>query len=224
MRVLGPARARHVHGRERAQSTATRWFSDPEARPPTLDARHPHHPGRRRKTAVATSAPREPPVVRPVYRVWWAWAVLGSVGVVLASITFVRLRRARRSPRPPRPGSSTVRPAERPDRRRSSPGRCVDIGVGWRFAHDPVGDYAGQANRFGVAAFGLPTGTMPSFGPDFLDKTDGWAAWRSHQRQGLESDPLPPRARGAHSARGGYVGRGPRALTTSTSRSSGRTS
>src|ERR1700722_4078905 len=26
---------------------------------------------------------------RPIYRVWWAWVLLGSVVVVLASITFV---------------------------------------------------------------------------------------------------------------------------------------
>lgn len=43
----------------------------------------------------------------------------------------------------------------------------------------PLGVYAGQANPFGVAAFGLQTGTTPSFATDYLDNGDGWASMDS---------------------------------------------
>jgi len=44
------------------------------------------------------------------------------------------------------------------------------------FARDvPLGVYAGKADPFGVATFGLQTGTYPAFGTDYLEKTDGWA-------------------------------------------------
>jgi hypothetical protein len=42
-------------------------------------------------------------------------------------------------------------------------------------AHDVrLGVYAGDAHPFGVAAFGLETGTVPTLATDYLDKTGGW--------------------------------------------------
>jgi len=43
----------------------------------------------------------------------------------------------------------------------------------------PLGVYAGEANPFGVATFGLKTGTIPSYATDYLDKSGGWAAMDS---------------------------------------------
>jgi len=39
----------------------------------------------------------------------------------------------------------------------------------------PLGVYAGEANPFGVATFGLQTGTMPTYATDYLNKSGGWA-------------------------------------------------
>ena len=123
--------------------------------------------------------PATPRVVRPLYRVWWAWVVLGSVIVLLASITFVASSESavvvppkghlvgsptkaarRRAPAPSHEESSTTWPA-------------VVAGI----AHGiPLGVYAGEANPFGVATFGLQTGTMPTYATDYLNKGGGWAA------------------------------------------------
>ncbi len=116
-------------------------------------------------------------VVRPVYRVWWAWLALGSIVVVLGSITFVRDSESAPNSRATTAGSTSGSPAA------SSPTAGVQRGVGTSIsvpdgvAHGiPLGDYAGRSNDFGVAAFGLATGTMPTYASDYLDKTDGWVA------------------------------------------------
>jgi hypothetical protein len=45
--------------------------------------------------------------------------------------------------------------------------------------HVPLGVYAGDANPFGVATFGLGTGTTPSYATDYLDNSGSWAAMDS---------------------------------------------
>ncbi|MGA2520328.1 MAG: glycosyl hydrolase [Acidimicrobiales bacterium] len=40
----------------------------------------------------------------------------------------------------------------------------------------PLGDYGGEADPAGIAAFAAATGTHPVFATDYLDKTDGWSA------------------------------------------------
>ncbi|HTZ10323.1 MAG TPA: glycosyl hydrolase, partial [Acidimicrobiales bacterium] len=42
-----------------------------------------------------------------------------------------------------------------------------------------LGDYAGESDPSGVAAFAAATGTHPVLATDYLDKTDGWAAMDS---------------------------------------------
>jgi hypothetical protein len=42
-----------------------------------------------------------------------------------------------------------------------------------------LGDYAGEANPFGVATFGLQTNTFPTYATDYLNKSAGWAAMDS---------------------------------------------
>jgi Glycosyl hydrolase family 26 len=93
--------------------------------------------------------------------------VLGSVAVVLASITFVATSESApivtaklsgsSPPTSSRPGAvATTTPVD---------GVARDI---------PLGAYAGRANAFGVAAFGLQTGTVPSYATDYLSATGGW--------------------------------------------------
>ena len=42
-----------------------------------------------------------------------------------------------------------------------------------------LGDYAGEGDPAGVAAFGAATGTHPVYATDYLDKGDGWVAMAS---------------------------------------------
>ncbi|HLM96384.1 MAG TPA: glycosyl hydrolase [Acidimicrobiales bacterium] len=123
-----------------------------------------------------------PPVPRPIYRIWWAWGVLGSVVVLLASITFVarsesapvpaQVTRTGTLTHPGAPGDGTSPGA--------SPGSSGAAGSGVGSARDvPLGVYAGEGNLFGVAGFGLQTGTLPSFATDYLDKSGGWAVWEA---------------------------------------------
>ncbi|HEY5024526.1 MAG TPA: glycosyl hydrolase [Acidimicrobiales bacterium] len=120
--------------------------------------------------------PFVPRPVRPIYRVWWAWAVLGSIVVALASITFVDSSESAPVVTPaagsvastPSSHTGSGGAASQP----SAPSTPTD-GVAQGL---PLGDYAGQSNDFGVATFGLATGTVPSFATDYLDKTGGWAA------------------------------------------------
>jgi hypothetical protein len=92
--------------------------------------------------------------------------VLGSVVVVLASVTFVATSHGApvdpRHTARPAPSTTTVPTPQHGD------------------AHGvPLGDYAGVGNPFGVAVFGLATGTQPTFASDYLDKIDGWAGMDS---------------------------------------------
>ena len=123
--------------------------------------------------------PVKPRVVRPVYRVWWAWVVLGSIVVVLASIPFVRASES--APSTHSTGAGSASRSAGPNGRSSSGAQGMGTTpVANGVAHEiPLGDYAGRSNDFGVAAFGLATGTVPSFATDYLDKTDGWAAMDS---------------------------------------------
>ncbi len=117
-----------------------------------------------------------PPVVRPIYRVWWAWVVLGSVVVTLASITFVA--KSESAPNAVAGGSTdtTVIRTVTPLSGGHAVSTTTSTTVHGPASAVPLGDYAGEANPFGVATFGLETGTEPTFATDYLDKTDGWAA------------------------------------------------
>jgi len=121
--------------------------------------------------------PVMPRVVRPVYRVWWAWLVLGSIVVVLASVTFVRASESAPNSHATTAGGVDGSPAPNSPIAGVQQGAGASISVPDGVAHGiPLGDYAGRSNDFGVAAFGLATGTMPAFASDYLDKTDGWVA------------------------------------------------
>jgi hypothetical protein len=124
-----------------------------------------------------------PRVVRPIYRVWWAWMALGSVVIVLASVTFVEASEsapvvapnaAASTPSAPG-GSSGGSPAANSQPSSSQQGLITPTTVNGVAYKVPLGDYAGPANDFGVASFGLATGTVPSYATDYLDM-DGWAA------------------------------------------------
>ncbi len=124
----------------------------------------------------------EPRVTRPIYRVWWVWAVLGSVVMVLASITFVTASESAPAvTHSPQSGASTTTVAGQgapssSDRQGAVVSPPSSNGVAHKI---PLGDYAGEANPFGVATFGLQTGTLPSYATDYLEKTGGWAAMDS---------------------------------------------
>ncbi len=120
--------------------------------------------------------PLGPRVPRPIYRVWWAWAVLGSLVVLVASLTFVARSESAVPVQVPKTGSLT--PASAAGGPNSSNGRqgSAPLGSVAGVAQKiPLGAYAGEANPFGVAIFGLQTGTLPSYATDYLDKSDGWA-------------------------------------------------
>jgi hypothetical protein len=122
-------------------------------------------------------------VPRPIYRVWWAWAILSSVVVLLASITFV--------------ASSESAPVVVPKKHTaaSSGTKAARGGGAASHGHTPLttpttmpngiahgirlGDYAGEADPFGVATFGLQTGTLPAYATDYLNKSGGWVAMDS---------------------------------------------
>jgi hypothetical protein len=118
-------------------------------------------------------------VVRPIYRVWWAWAVLGSVVFALASISFVSTSESAPAsahsansadaPHTPAGSPASSSGGHRVSTTSSPSGPAVALDV-------PLGDYAGEANPFGVATFGLATGTLPVFATDYLEKGKGWAA------------------------------------------------
>jgi hypothetical protein len=126
-------------------------------------------------------APAEAPrVARPIYRVWWAWLVLGSVVALLASIAFVATSESASVATPTRAGSGAADATPGnplPPRSASQPGNAGSTPPANGVGHGvPLGVYAGQADPFGVAVFGLQTGTLPSYATDYLDKTGGWAA------------------------------------------------
>lgn len=127
--------------------------------------------------------PPEAYVPRPFYRAWWAWTALVSVVVLLASVTFVATSEsapvtrtpgtiASRATTPAVHGSSSSGAGPGPDASTSTttPGVAHDI---------PLGDYAGEADPFGVATFGLQTGTVPSYATDYVNKSGGWAVMDS---------------------------------------------
>jgi hypothetical protein len=116
---------------------------------------------------------------RPIYRVWWAWVLLGSVVVVLASITFVAKSESAtvtpptaRVPAPRPPATHTASSSPSSQQGAATPPPTLPPGL----AHNvKLGDYAGESNPFGVATFGLQTGTLPSYATDYLPKGEGWA-------------------------------------------------
>jgi hypothetical protein len=125
--------------------------------------------------------PATAPVPRPIYRVWWAWVVLGSVVVLLASITFVATSESAPVVIPKRhhvasSGTKAARGSASHRHAPSTPPTTAPNGI----AHGiPLGDYAGEANPFGVATFGLQTGTLPAYATDYLNKSGGWVAMDS---------------------------------------------
>ncbi len=120
-----------------------------------------------------------PRPARPIYLRWWAWVTLGSVVAVLASITFVAKSESapvlpptvRHSPH--RPAATPTAPSTpNPQEGARTPPPTLPPGL----AHSvKLGDYAGESNPFGVATFGLQTGTLPSYATDYLPKGEGWA-------------------------------------------------
>ena len=241
MGLHGHERARCGSGRRghdtntgrNVRSQRQRVGSDREARPAPLDARPPHHSGRRRHPAVAaTPTPRAAPAAAHLPGRGGHGSCSGSVVVVLASITFVghlreRTELAMRKGGPVGSAGTTVA-SYSVDRRRRRAGRsrphneCPN-GV----AHGiPLGDYAGRANAFGVAAFGWQPARCRRSPSDYLDKTDGWVAmdtavnvkaWSPTHYHLVLGVPILPGV--------GNLGRkGPPVPTTSTSRSSGRIS
>jgi glycosyl hydrolase family 26 len=123
--------------------------------------------------------PRPPaaPRTRPIYRARWTWAVLGAVVALVASITFVALSEsapdsARKVGAGPTAGTRTAPGSRAP----SSGGQPGSSPSGHGIAHAvPLSVYAGQSRLFGVAAFGLATGTLPTFATEYLDK-GSWAS------------------------------------------------
>ena len=124
------------------------------------------------------------------------------------------------SPSWPVPRARPTLPRDAPDRRSGDPAfagassaggarhvrpaRSEQLGAG-----HPPGGLRREADPFGVATFGLQTGTLPSFATDYFDKSDGWAGLDSRrQHQGLEPDALPPGDRCPHPPRRGHLGRG----------------
>jgi hypothetical protein len=125
--------------------------------------------------------------------VWWSWAVLGSVALVVGSITFIAT--SQDSPAstlqktgvdlsgpskaigstPTTTPASTTTTSKTTTTTGAHKGQVTGSHHG--IAHDvPLGDYAGEADPSGVAAFAAATGTNPKYATDYLDKGDGWAS------------------------------------------------
>ncbi len=106
--------------------------------------------------------------------------MLGSVAVVLASITFVATSESApivpAKVGPAGPSGTTVGGAGGSSPPSNGPSATAQTTAPINgIAHDiALGEYAGKANAFGVAAFGLETGTVPSYATDYLDATGGW--------------------------------------------------
>jgi hypothetical protein len=125
-------------------------------------------------------------VRRPLGAVRWLWAALGVV--VVAGVVVVVVR----------PGSTPTRAIQSTDVGTTSPtttARVVasstipsapsttkaPVAPSTAAASGPVkaqsvplGDYAGESNPAGIAAFAASTGAHPVLATDYLDKTDGW--------------------------------------------------
>lgn len=148
-----------------------------------------HQKGRfRRVRRVARQWPPPRPTAPRTVRLFStsrrAWMVPGSAIVLLGSIVFVATQ-----------GSAPERLAlhAKSDTatgiavtRNGAPSSSVPLGSRLSGSTSngvaqgvPLGVYAGEANPFGVATFGLKTGTIPSYATDYLDKSGGWAAMDS---------------------------------------------
>jgi len=104
---------------------------------------------------------------------------LGSILVLLASITLVAKSESapgtKGKSHPPASNTTMAAPAGAgapsaagpPAVTTASPPRGLASGIS-------LGDFAGEGNPFGVATFGLRTGTTPTLGTDYLPKTGGW--------------------------------------------------
>jgi hypothetical protein len=110
---------------------------------------------------------------------------LGSVVIVLVPVTFVEASEsapvvAQIASTPSAPdGSASGSPASNSQPPSTQQGLFAPTTVNGVAHKIPLGDYAGPSNDFGVASFGLATGTVPSYATDYLDKTGGWAAMDS---------------------------------------------
>ncbi len=120
---------------------------------------------------------------------WWSWAVLGSVAVVLGSVTFITISH---NPSPsalqptgadvsgPSKALSSATTTTTPNGTTTSSahkGQVTSSHSANGFAHGvPLGDYAGEADPAGVTAFAAATGTHPTYATDYLPKGDGWAS------------------------------------------------
>jgi hypothetical protein len=133
--------------------------------------------------------------------VWWSWAVLGSAAVILGSVTFLATSNSPAStlpktvdaPGPAQPAASTA-PTSTPRSTTSTTrhsGQVTSSHSSDGFAHGvPLGDYAGEADPAGVAAFAAATGTHPTYATDYLDKAKGWVAMDSaHNIKAWSSSP-----------------------------------
>jgi hypothetical protein len=102
---------------------------------------------------------------------------LGSVVVLLASLTFVAASQSARAvtQTPPTVASGTTAVARGASASGGAQGTSTPTSVSNGLAHDiALGDYAGEANPFGVATFGLQTGTIPTYATDYLNQSAGW--------------------------------------------------
>jgi Glycosyl hydrolase family 26 len=126
--------------------------------------------------------PPTPAAPRPLYRMWWAWVALASVVVGLASITFAASSESAPvfAPKVHKATPGKTSAANRAPGAHRQPGSTTPTSLANGIAHGiALGDYAGEADPFGVATFGLQTGTEPRYATDYLSKTGGWAAMDS---------------------------------------------
>jgi beta-mannanase len=147
--------------------------------------------GRRPAHAVVQQWPPSTfvgPTRPPLRRVWWSWAVLGSVVVLVGSITFIvtsgnapasTLRKTKLDAPGIAPSTTTTAPRITSTTSRHH-GQDTASSSNDGIAHGvPLGDYAGEGNPAGVASFAAATGTHITYATDYLDKGSGWASMDS---------------------------------------------
>jgi hypothetical protein len=144
----------------------------------------------------ASSGPQWPPYAvarsgKPrLYRVWWSWAVLVSVAVVVGSITFIVSsgdspastlpKTAVDAPGPTQTTVSTTTAPKVTTTTSQHKEQVTSSSSTNGIAHGvTLGDYAGLADPNGVTAFAAATGTHPTYATDYLEKGNGWAAMDS---------------------------------------------
>ena len=116
---------------------------------------------------------------------WWSWVAAGVV--LVAGVTAVVVATGTPSGPPPRATIAarqgvTTTVARTPTTTAATVRKPVTSPAGGTGSASPVdarsvplGDYAGEGNAAGVAAFAAATGTHIELATDYLDKGDGWA-------------------------------------------------